>query len=96
YLKKLWGEDYDANAEIYEIDDIFEGRFHGDGEDLTAEIRTYLSKMDKSKTEKDGCVEVDKRLAEILQMLMDKYTFEEVENSWIKICYYYDYLGPAK
>lgn len=96
YLKKLWGEDYDANAEIYEIDDIFEGRFHGDGEDLTAEIRSYLSKMDKSKTEKDGCVEVDKRLAEILQMLMDKYTFEEVENSWIKICYYYDYLGPAK
>lgn len=96
YLKKLWGDDYDANAENYELDDIFEGRYHGDGEDLTAEIKTYLSKMDKSKTERDGCVEVDKRLAEILQQLMNKYTFEDVENSWIKVCYYYDYLGPSK
>jgi len=30
------------------------------------------------------------RLAEILQMLMDKYTFEDVDNSWLKLCYYYD------
>ena len=93
YLKELWGEDYDANAEIYQIDDIFAGRYHGDGPDLTAEIRTYVSKIDKSNTERKGCVVVDKRLAEILQLLMDKYTFEDVENSWIKVCYYYDYLG---
>ncbi len=96
YLKKLWGEDYEANAEIYEIEDIFEGRFHGDGEDLTAEIRKYISRIDKSNTERNGCVEVDKRLAELLQLFMDKYTFEDVENSWIKVCYYYDYLGPSK
>ena len=96
YLKTLWGEDYDANAELYQIDDIFAGRYHGDGEDLTAEISTYIDKIDKSGTELDGCVVVDERLAEILQLLMDKYTFEDVENSWLKICYYYDYLGPAK
>ncbi len=94
YLKKLWGEDYDANADIYQLDDIFAGRFHGDGEDLTEDIKKYLSKIDKSGTELDGCVVVDEELAEILQQLMDKYTFEEVENSWLKICYYYDYLGP--
>ena len=35
-----------------------------------------------------------KELAEILQKLMDKYTFEDVDNSWLKICYYYDHLGP--
>ena len=93
YLKELWGEDYDANAELYQIDDIFAGRYHGDGPDLTNEIRTYLSKIEKSPAERKGCVVVDQRLAEILQLLMDKYTFEEVENSWLKVCYYYDYLG---
>ncbi len=96
YLKKLWGEEYDANADIYQLEDVFSGRYHGKGEDLTEEIRAYKSKMDKSSTEKDGCVVVDERLVEILQKLMDKYTFEGVENSWLKVCYYYDYLGPAK
>ncbi len=96
YLEGLWGEDYDANAELYQIDDIFSGRYHGDGPDLTEEVRAYAAQIDKSGTERDGCVVVDERLAEILQLLMDKYTFEDVDNSWLKICYYYDYLGPAK
>ena len=43
--------------------------------------------------ERNGCVAVDERLAELLQLLMDKYTFKGVENSWLKLCYYYDYLG---
>jgi hypothetical protein len=96
YLKKLWGEEYDANAEIYQIDDIFAGRYHGKGGDCTEEMREYSKKIIKTKDERDGCVEVDERLAEILGMLMDKYTFDNVENSWLKVCYYYDYLGPAK
>ena len=41
-------------------------------------------------------VVVTEELAEILQMLMDKYTFENVDHSWTKLCYYYDYLGPEK
>ncbi len=94
YLEKLWGEDFDENAEIYQIDDVFEGRYHGDGDDLTDDIKVYAGKIDRSGSERDGCVEVDERLAEILQQLMDKYTFEDVENSWLKVCYYYDYLGP--
>ena len=57
------------------------------------EIKTYVSKMKTGPAELKGCVEVDKRLAEILQMLMEKYTFENVENSWLKVCYYYDHLG---
>ena len=93
YLKKLWGEDYEANAEIYQIDDVFAGRYHGDGPDLTEEMRGYAKKIIKSNDERNGCVVVDERLAEILQLLMDKYTFEGVDNSWIKLCYYYDYLG---
>lgn len=93
YLKELWGEQYDANAEAYKLKDIYAGKYHGDGPDLTAEIKTYVSKMKTSPAELKGCVEVDKRLAEILQMLMEKYTFENVENSWLKVCYYYDHLG---
>ena len=93
YLKKLWGEEYDANAEIYQIDEIFAGRYHGNGDDRTEDIKKYLGKIIKSGDELNGCVVVDEELAEILQELMDKYTFEDVENSWLKLCYYYDYLG---
>ncbi len=93
YLKKLWGEEYDQNAEIYQIDDIFEGRYHGTGKDYTEEIRGYASKILRNGGETEGCVPVDERLAELLQMLMSKYTFEDVENAWLKVCYYYDYLG---
>ncbi len=95
YLEKLWGDDYDEYAERYQIDDVFEGKYHGDGEDLTDEMRTYLNKIDTSNTERNGCVVVDERLAEILELLMNKYTFEDVDNSWLKVCYYYDYLGAG-
>ena len=94
YFKTLWGEDYDANVQEYKIEDVFAGKYHGKGPDLTNEIKGYLSKMySGSAKEREGCVPVDTRLAEILQLLMDKYTFENVDNSWIKLCYYYDYLG---
>lgn len=95
YLKDMWGEDFDAYAQEYQIEDVFAGKYHGKGEDLTAEISTYLSKMYKgSAKERVGCVVVDERLAEILQLLMEKYTFENVDHAWTKLCYYYDYLGP--
>ncbi len=96
YLKELWGEEYEANVAFYQLDDVFAGEYHGKGEDYSEEIRSYADKMDRSGTELDGCVIVDERLAEILQKLMDKYTFEGVDNAWLKVCYYYDYLGPAK
>lgn len=95
YFKTLWGEDYDANVEEYKLEEVLAGKYHGKGDDLTGEIKGYLSKMySGSAKERVGCVPVDTRLAEILQLLMDKYTFENVDNSWIKLCYYYDYLGP--
>lgn len=94
YLEKLWGEDFDEYAEQYQIDDIFEGKYHGFGEDYTEEIRKYADKIDSSSnTERNGCVPVDEGLVEILEQLMNKYTFEDVDNSWLKVCYYYDYLG---
>lgn len=95
YLRDTWAEDYEANVEIYKLEDVYAGKYHGEGEDLTEEIKTYLSKMySGGETERVGCVPVDQRLAELLQLLMDKYTFENVDHSWTKLCYYYDYLGP--
>lgn len=94
YLKQQWGADYDANCAEFKVDDVLAGTYHGTGKDYTAKIKTYLSKMiDDGHAERKGCVAVDKELAEILQALMDKFTFEGVDNSWLKLCYYYDRLG---
>lgn len=97
YLREYWGEDYDVNAENYRLEDIYNGKFHGRGEDLTEEMRGFAAQMiTTGSEEKIGCVVVTQRLAEILQLLMDKYTFSGVEHSWTKLCYYYEYLGPKK
>lgn len=97
YLKELWGEDYDDYAEQYMLKEVYAGKYHGTGKDYTNEIRKYCSQVDKSANkERNGCVVVTKELAEILQMVMEKYTFEKVDHAWTKLCYYYDYLGPEK
>ena len=95
YLKTLWGEDYETNAEEYQLEDVFAGKYHGRGEDYTSEMQRYLDKMITTGPEEcRGCVIVDERLAELLQLLVDKYTFGGVDHSWTKMCYYYDHLGP--
>lgn len=97
YLKNLWGADYDAYYAEYKVADVFAGIYHGEGRDYTEEIKKYISKIDKSSNkERNGCVVATKELTDILQMLMDKYTFKGVDNSWTKLCFYYDYLGPEK
>ena len=95
YLKEQWGENYETNYADYKVDDVFAGKYHGVGKDYTAKIKEYEKKIIKSGAkEQQGCVVMTKELAEILQMLMGKYTFEDVDNSWLKLCYYYDHLGP--
>lgn len=94
YLHTYWGEDYDEYAELYQVEDVYAGKYHGTGGDHTGEIEAYLSRIITSgKEERIGCVPVDEALAELLQMLMDKYTFSGVEHSWTKLCYYYQHLG---
>lgn len=105
-LKTYWGADFDANWDLYQMDDVIDGRYHGKGQNLTAEMQAIydaaIQYTDSDKTnvvypeghrELQGCVAVNERLAELLQMLMDKFTFHGVENSWLKLCYYYNYLG---
>ena len=80
---------------------------HGNNIDYTDEILAYLDKVivegyneQLGETiakgdDRIGCVIVDAGLAELLQILMDKYTFEGVENSWAKLCYYHQYFSSA-
>ncbi len=94
HLRELWGVEYDSYAEIYQIEDVYEGKYHGDGPNLTDDIKAYLDKIiTTGDPAAQGCVKVDAKLAEVLQQLMDKYTFAGVENSWLKLCYYYQHLG---
>ncbi len=93
YLKEYWGSDYDAYAKEYQLEDVLAGKLHGKGENLTAKAQAYISKMATGPVERQGCVEVTTELAELLQKLMDKYTFAGVDHSWVKLCYYYDYMG---
>ena len=98
YFKALWGEDYAASAEIYQIEDVLDGKFHGIDLDYTSLADKYIAKMFTAEThpnnpELHGCVVVDEELATILQAIMDKFTFEGVDHSWTKLCYYYKHIG---
>ena len=94
YLKTLWGSEYDQNYQLYKVDEVLAGIYHGTGKDYTEIMRQYEKKIITSgAAELRGCVVVDEQLAEILQMIMDKYTFEGVETSWRKMCYYYNTVG---
>ena len=92
-MQEVWGEDFDYYWDYFEVEDVLDGYYHGTGKDYTELMTDYADNMIKSG-DLDGCVAVDEDLAEALQLLMDKYTFEGVEHSWIKLCYYYDHLGP--
>lgn len=92
-MQELWGEDFDYYWDYYKVDDVLDGIYHGKGEDLSPVIRKYLKEMETSG-DKEGCVAVTEELALVLQALVDKYSFKDVENGWIKLCYYYDYFGP--
>ncbi len=93
-FKTLWGESYTEYASIYAIEEVIDGIYHGTGTDMTSVARKYAAMIDASSaTERNGCVKVNEELADLLQKLMDKYTFEGVDASWRKLCYYYQHFG---
>ena len=61
--------------------------------DFTEYVKQYLAanKVTDTSSELYGCVKVDEKFATVLGLLMDKYTFPDVEYSWVKLCYYYKY-----
>lgn len=105
FLKEYWSEDsYEEYMEDYQVEEVLDGIYHGDGVDYTPEMKAYLSKVIKAGynselretisagDERIGCVMVDERLAELLTVIMDKYTFEGIDYSWAKLCYYHQYF----
>lgn len=97
FFVEEWGEQYDYYADLYKLDEVLAGKMHGNGENRTEAITAYLAKkLPTSETapELEGCVPVDATLAEILQELIDKFSFEGVDHAWTKLCYYYKNVGP--
>ncbi len=95
YLETEWGDQYGELMAAHKVNDVIAGKLHGKGTDMTEDMRAYVEKIITSAEhpEQDGCVLVDAKLAEILQQLMDKYTFPGVDHSWTKVCYYYRQVG---
>ena len=103
-LRNCWGDLYDEYMEEYKVEEVLAGIYHGNGTDCTAEISKYLNKIItvgyneqldeiiEANDDRIGCVVVDNNLANLLQALMDKYTFEDVEGSWAKLCYYQQFF----
>ncbi len=87
-IEKLW-------KKTYQMDDVAKGKYHGIGKDETETIKKYIAAMenDLAHVERQGCVAVTKELSEILSQLYTKYIFEDVENDFLKFCFYYKHLG---
>ena len=65
--------------------------------DCTEYVKQYIADnmITDEESELYGCVKVDERFAMVLGMFMDKYTFEGIEGSWLKLCYYFKYVGAT-
>ena len=110
-------EEYAEIYKLQEVYNTFVngGDYHGKGKNYTDLARSYVDKIivegyneqlgeviakDDARI---GCVVVTKDLADLLQLIMNKYTFMNgvepnqtpVENSWAKLCYYTQYFNAA-
>ena len=95
-MKKDFGDAFDEVYNTYKVKDVFAGIYHGEGKDMTETAKTYAGMLigkTADAPELEGCVAVTEELAELLQMLMDKFTFRGVDHSWTKLCFYYKHLG---
>ncbi len=101
-LKAEWGDAY-AEYET-EVNEALAGIYHGmrdkNGNLIGNKSDVIRKYMNQKLTASDGaelvgCVAVTEELAEALQLLMDKYTFSGVENSWLKLCYFYQTIDAV-
>ncbi len=65
--------------------------------DFTQYVLEYIenNKITDEASELYGCVKVDKKFADVLWLIINKYLFAGIEESWLKLCYYYKYVGPV-
>ena len=98
YYEQLWVTKAPTSTDRYALELALSGTYTPGSIDLTSAVSAYLSKMLPTSTEApelEGCVAVDFALAELLQALVDKYSFSGVDHAWTKLCYYYKTLGPV-
>ena len=82
--------------DYYKMDDVKDGIYHGKVTDYTEKMREYVANMEndvENNPERQGCVAVTRELAEILDTLIAREIFEDVQNGWLKFCFYYNILG---
>ena len=107
YYLRMHNGDQEATLQFirnlpYEYDwdqvmEVFAGIYHGFGKDETETVKAYLNKMiTGGAPELEGCVPVDAQLMRLLQSLVDKYSFDGVENAWQKMCVYYNLLAATE
>ncbi len=88
---------FDSYYELFKVDEVLQGIYHGSGDDKTEWVRAYMNANiilnNEEHPELNGCVPLTQELAEVLQLLLNKYTFK-VDKSWTKVCCYYQQFGP--
>ena len=62
---------------------------------IVAGYNATLGETIDASDERIGCVIVTDEVAQLLQKLVDKYSFSGIENSWAKLCYYHQYFCAA-
>ncbi len=62
---------------------------------IVAGYNATLGETIDANDERIGCVIVTAEVAELLQKLVDKYSFSGIENSWTKLCYYHQYFSAS-
>lgn len=85
-------QDDDANEDASQkpVEDVDYSKF----DQAYKKLIPYLDSIDMDKDSYTyGTVKVDENLQKILQELMDISTFEGVEGSWLKLCYFEVHLG---
>ncbi len=96
-----WRYNYLWN-EFFQMDDIIAGNYHGTCQDYTDVIMKYVAIIEENEKdgtlaetfpERLGCVAVTEELADVLHRLYEKYVFEDVQDDWLKFCFYYKLHG---
>ena len=67
--------------------------FYINGKDYTPDIKKLCFKATSSTGELNGFVAVDKDVFELISVITNAYGMEGVDNDWLRLCYYYKYLG---
>jgi hypothetical protein len=88
-MKQHWGDAYEENWVKYNVEEVIKPDYQDRSDVITKYAQQIITSGDNQ-----GCVPVNEELAETLQLIMNKFLFQDIEDGWIELCYYFDYFGP--